>query len=206
MQDSEIYSKTDAGREEIRTRARHLPGAIRAILLMVDGQRTVAQFRDIIAGSKAPPDTLETLLSQGLIEARIDHSAFNLGTDLQDARAPEAADETFLPVGAARSPRTGQDASSPSASATHDAASAAPGGADAPAAASRYDRLYAMMSEIVHDFLAPHRRYFIQLKIEKCSNADELLELLHELRILLAKARGEAFAADVIARLRDAAS
>lgn len=206
MQDSDIYSKTDAGRDEIRTRARHLPGAMRAILLMVDGQRTVAQFRDIIAGSKATPDTLETLLSQGLIEARIDHSASIVGVDLREAPAPEAAEGAPLSAGEAAPPLAVPEASSRAAVPMQDAAPVAPMEAAAPAAASRYDRLYAMMSEVVRDFLAPHRRYFIQLKIEKCSTTEELLELLHELRILLAKARGEAFAADIISRVRNAAN
>ena len=206
MQDSEIYSKTDAGRDEIRTRARHLPGAIRSILLMVDGQRTVGQFRDIIAGSKAPPETLETLLSQGLIEARIEQ-----GTPVAASHPPEtpvsvAAVAAPPPAAEAPPPLSLPEASSPAAVEMHDATPAVPPAAAAPKAGSRYDRLYAIMSEVVRDFLAPHRRYFIQLKIERCSTADELLELLHELHFLLAKARGEPFAAEVVSRVRDAAN
>lgn len=206
MQESEIFSKTDAGRDEIRTRALHLPGAIRAILLMVDGQRTIAQFRDIIAGSKAPPDTLDTLLSQGLIESRIDPSASIIDARTPEASPPEAAKQAPLPTGEAAPPLTQPEAPSPAAVPIPNAASTAPVKAAMPAAVSRYDRLYAMMSEVVHDFLPAHRRYFIQLKIEKCSTAEELLELLHELRTVIAKAKGEAFAADIIARMRSAAN
>ena len=68
-----------------------------------------------------------------------------------------------------------------------------------------FDRLYTAMNEIVRDFLPAHRRYFIQLKIERCSTAEELFEVLHDLRTSLAKGRGDAFATDVVARLRSVA-
>ena len=61
------------------------------------------------------------------------------------------------------------------------------------------------MNEIGRDFLPAHRPYFLQLKIERCNTAEELLEVLHDLRLALAKARGDAFASDVVARLRSAA-
>jgi hypothetical protein len=69
----------------------------------------------------------------------------------------------------------------------------------------RYEHLYGMMNEIVRDFLAPHRRFFFQLKIERAGTSDQLIELLRDLQTALAKSRGEAFAADVISRLRNAA-
>jgi hypothetical protein len=59
---------------------------------------------------------------------------------------------------------------------------------------------------VVRDFLSPTRRYLFQLKIERATTADELLELLHDLRTALAKSRGDAFASEVVARLRNAAS
>lgn len=198
MQDTDIYIKSDAGREEIRTRALHLPAAIRSILLIVDGQRSVAQFHDIIAGSKAPANTLETLLAQGLIEPRPDPTTSTIGGGMHESPAPDA-----MPALVATAPLAQPEPAphpSPAALATAPLQEAAPVGV------SRYYRLYAMMSEIVNDFLAPHRRFFIQLKIEKCSTAEELLELLFELHAALAKARGEAFAAELVARIRDAAN
>ena len=62
MNDREVYSKTESGREEMRTRALQLSGAIRNVLLLVDGKRTLAQIKTLIAGGKAPPDALEQLL------------------------------------------------------------------------------------------------------------------------------------------------
>ena len=43
-----IYRKTDAGRDEIRDRSRRLPPALRTVLLMVDGQRTQPELREVM--------------------------------------------------------------------------------------------------------------------------------------------------------------
>ena len=194
MLETDIFVKTDAGRDEIRSRARGLSMPVRAILLMVDGQRSVTDMRTLIAGSKAPPDTLEQLLSQGLIAARDGAGAV--------AMAPVAAAQSPVePSSAARSAGyavpldlvlptildAGDDAMSPDI------------------AAERYNQLYGTMNEIVRDFLPAHRRYFFQLKIERCGTADELLVLMSDLQAALAKGRGDAFASDVIARLRSTA-
>src|SRR5690606_434212 len=53
-----IYRKTEAGRDEIRDRTRKLPPQLRTVLLMVDGQRTLAELRQVAAGVKAPDDAL----------------------------------------------------------------------------------------------------------------------------------------------------
>ncbi len=63
-----LYRKTDAGRDEIRDRSRRLPSALRTVLLMVDGQRTVAQLHEVATGVRAPEDALDRLLADGLIE------------------------------------------------------------------------------------------------------------------------------------------
>lgn len=229
MQDSEIYTKTEAGREEIRTRTLKLSMAMRAILLMVDGQRSVADLRSIIAGSKAPADALDTLLAQELIAGTHEAaSAPAQAAPMPQGVAPHAPPQsrTYSPAASppyrpAAPPPTHLDppASAPLARpeiADDSPASVLPAPiAPAPIPESHgelgdprtsFDRLYTAMNEIVRDFLPAHRRYFLQLKIERCNTADELLEVLHDLRISLAKARGDAFASDVIARLRSAAA
>ncbi len=253
MHDADIYVKTDAGRDEIKSRTLGLPMSIRAILLMIDGQRTVSAMRGIIAGSKAPPDVLDSLVAQGLIERASAAAApppavpapapvpvpsppvappaplpaapvavpanpvaraapvastplFDGPLDLTLPTIFEAEFDAPAPV-QAPSPSPVQPAPVAAAMPAPVVASPPPP-AVAPAAPvqSRYEHLYAMMNEIVRDFLAPHRRYFFQLKIERCTTADELLELLHDLQTSLAKSRGDAFASDVIARLRGAAT
>lgn len=234
MLDTEVYVKTDAGRDEIRSRTQGLSMAARAILLMVDGQRPVGVMRTLIAGSKAPADILETLVEQGLIEP-LDGLA-----PPPAAAAPKPVEAVLQPLArravqtpvvepargmdlppprmappAARAALDGpldlelptiQDAQTdpPAPAAARPPPTATAFDAAAPVK-DRYERLYAMMNEIARDFLAPHRRYFFQLKIERCTTAEELSELLHGLQTTLAKARGEAFASDVIARIRSAA-
>lgn len=59
--------------------------------------------------------------------------------------------------------------------------------------ASRVERfrlLYGLMSESVSQFLGL-RGYFVQLKIERCADADALAALLPQLSDAIAKARGE---------------
>ena len=232
MQDTEIFVKTDAGRDEIRSRTLGLPMSVRAILLMIDGQRSVSAMRALIAGSKAPTTVLEDLVTQGLIEPR---DAIFPTPDVAATPAappPTPAVRPPAPIAAAAPLQRTDEAATPSPSPSPllppavatvppaldlelptifgpeaDAMPIVAGDAAGAAtpAENTYEHLYAMMNEIVRDFLAPHRRYFFQLKIERCGTADELLELLNGLHIALAKSRGDAFAADVIARLRSAA-
>ena len=70
MDQTGIYTKTAAGSDELKTRAHGLSMRLRAILIMVDGTRTVAQLREAAAGLGAPPDCLDTLLAAGLVAVR----------------------------------------------------------------------------------------------------------------------------------------
>lgn len=67
MFDSSFLSKTEAGRAEIQTRANKLPGALRSILLLVDGRRDVSSLRRLGAGLHGPTDALEQLMALRLI-------------------------------------------------------------------------------------------------------------------------------------------
>jgi hypothetical protein len=218
MHDAEIFVKTDAGREAIRSRTLGLSMPVRAILLMVDGQKTVAAMRSIIAGSKAPHDTLHALVQQGLIEPRdgpltVPPAApLTVPPVVQLVEAPVAPVPTSHPEPVTWSPvptvPLPSDENLDFVLPAIEGTDAAPVTVDAPngvpVLGNRYERLYGMMNEIVRDFLPAHRRYFFQLKIERCTTADELMELLHDLRTVLGKARGDAFATEVVARLRSA--
>ncbi len=62
-----VYAKTSKGREEIATRAFGVPARIRALLLMIDGQRSIAALASRLG---APGLTLEHaayLLEAGFI-------------------------------------------------------------------------------------------------------------------------------------------
>lgn len=66
--DDIFYTKTDAGRKEIKTRQHKLPMGLRSLLLVIDGQRNGEQLRAVIVGLRAPPDSLKQLRDLGLIE------------------------------------------------------------------------------------------------------------------------------------------
>ncbi len=146
MRVDEVYAKTDAGRDEIETRARKLTPALRSTLLVVDGRRTIAQLLGLASGLHAPPDALAQLAELGLI-------------------APLA--QTAAPGTAPLSPL------SPHSD-----------------IADRYRLLSGLMSEAVRQHLGL-RGYFMQLKIERCADTDELSALLPELTAAIAKSKGE---------------
>lgn len=154
MHDKALPNKTAAGRDEIEHRSRKLPTALRSILLLVDGQRTAGQLREVIDGLHAPADALDQLASLGLI----------VETDAPLASRAE------LPAAPSE-------------------------------AANRYSVLYALMSDAVREHLGL-RGYFMQLKVERCGNAGELLALLPELSAAVAKARNAQLAGEFEQRLR----
>jgi len=143
-----LYAKTAAGRQEIEDRALRLPAALRSILLMVDGQRDDASLRALLPGLRAPQDTLEQLVVQGLIEV------------VGGSAAPAAS----LP----RTHGRGQDP-------------------------QLYQVLYEWMSESVRRHLGL-KGYFMQLKIERCTDAAALEQLWPEMVAAIGKARSPALA------------
>lgn len=173
-----IYRKTDAGRDEIRDRGRRLSPPLRTVLLMVDGQRTLAQLREVMAGMKAPADALEALLADGLIEAV--PSGFD-PAGLMGAIGPRAASRPPSVVLA--------EAAANAAAPVAGSAAATDTGSGA------YLYLYERMSEAVRAHLGL-RGYFLQLKVERCTDIASLQALLPELRAAVAKAKGESFASD----------
>lgn len=241
MNERDIYAKTEAGREEIRTRALHLSGALRTVLLLVDGHRHVYQLMELMSGGKAPKDALQQLLALGLIELRSESPSASpaslASTATATLRAPVASAEgqpaaalasiATKPTSAVASavPSSGangvanavangvangvasappaREVAAPSATPPDPAANGAAG--TPPQGVSRFNRLYAVMNEIVSDYLGL-RGYFMQLKIEKCSSTEELLALQEELGAALAKAHGRDVASELVDRIEASAS
>lgn len=165
MRDDEVPNKTDAGRDEIQSRALKLPNVLRSILLMVDGQRNVGQLRGVIGGLKGPEDALDQLEAMGLIAAPKSLAAAAAAT------IPDAVRATT------------------------------PAPAISPANATGYSALYTLMSETVRDHLGL-RGYFLQLKVERCTDVAELVALLPDFSTALGKARDAGFAAEMDSRFR----
>ncbi len=206
MDEGQSFVKTEAGRDEMRTRARHLPGALRQALLLVDGHRTLGQLREMLAGSKAPTDCVEQILALGLIEP--------VSPPEPPAPAPPPSPAPSAPIPLAES-------TEPSRSAFPDSSpgEAAPRIVDRRAPvrertveevsaeeleAKRFERLYMLMLEVTRDYLGI-RGMFMQLKIERCANVDDLLALRYELGEAISRARGPAVAAELVARIQAAA-
>ena len=180
MRDDEVPNKTDAGRDEIQNRTQKLPNGLRSILLMVDGQRNVAQLRGVMAGLKSPDDALQQLEALGLIAVPQSLAAAAAATIRESARPatpPSPPSERNVPAFAA--------SSAPAAS----------------SAAAGYSALYTMMSETVREHLGL-RGYFLQLKVERCTDMGELMALLPDFSTALAKARDTEFAAEMERRFR----
>jgi hypothetical protein len=65
---SQQYSKTDSGRDEIKSRSRKLSRAARNLLLVIDPTRGVADWLSLVHG--ATEADLRQLLAEGLIEPK----------------------------------------------------------------------------------------------------------------------------------------
>jgi hypothetical protein len=135
-----LYSKTDAGRAEIQTRAHKLSAALRSILLLVDGKRDATTLRKMTAELRAPDDALAQLLALGLI--RNVHAL----AEVAAVRPPSVISQRFRTVS-------------------------------------------GLMSAAVHEHLGL-LGFFMQLKIERCTDMTELEALLPDVGKAVAKARG----------------
>ncbi|MGH8062437.1 MAG: hypothetical protein ACREO7_10560 [Pseudoxanthomonas sp.] len=192
MKDGELYFKTEAGKREIQDRALRLPAALRSILLMVDGQRDQAQLRELMAGLRAPDDAIEQLVVKGLIQ-RGDGVFSAAPVDEAAAEAPAKA-VVHAPVHA--QVPVGMPVQVPAADLP-----ALPGAISMPADFGNYRRLYNFVTDAVGRHLGL-KGYFMQLKVERCSDVDALLTLLPEVATALTKAKDHTFASEWLVRAR----
>ena len=198
MRDGELYFKTEAGKREIQDRALRLPAALRSILLMVDGQRDQAQLRELMAGLRAPDDAIEQLVVKGLIQRG----------DGAPAAAPiveapvEALTETSAPAPApAPAPVQIQALAEAQVPETAPVLAALPGAISMPTDFGNYRRLYNFVTDAVGLHLGL-KGYFMQLKVERCTDVDALLALLPEVATALTKAKSHTFASEWLVRAR----
>ena len=195
MKDGELYSKTEAGKREIQDRALRLPAALRSILLMVDGQRDLAQLRDLMAGLRAPDDAIEQLVVKGLIQRGDGASPVAAPVEVPAKASVQAS--TATPVEApVEAPVEKTPAQAPAA-----ALPALPGAVVVPAEFGNYRRLYNFVTDAVGRHLGL-KGYFMQLKVERCTDVDALLDLLPEVATALTKAKDHTFASEWLVRAR----
>ena len=191
MRENEVPSKTDAGRDEIQNRTRKLPMGLRSILLMVDGQRSVRELRGATAGLRGAEEALEQLREMGLISVPMSLAAAAAATIPVSSASVSPATVSPTPVSPPPPPAAGK-------------AAAEPADANGRRFADAYGLLSSRMSQTVREHLGM-RGYFLQLKIDDCTEVAELLALLPELSSALGHVRDQGFASDVERRLREVA-
>ncbi|CAG9164424.1 hypothetical protein [Cupriavidus pampae] len=169
-----VFHKTEAGQEEIRTRARKLDHKLRALLLIVNGERDQSALLEQVGGMGVGQDAVDTLLSLGLIET-------------SDLAAPASAS----PVGSAAT------ASVPAADRTDAGAAAA---AAEVAGGDGYRELYHFYTEVIGHHLGL-RGYVLQVKVEKAATLVELAALRDTFGVALLKAKGDVTAHAIIGEL-----
>ncbi|KQV50570.1 hypothetical protein ASC95_14500 [Pelomonas sp. Root1217] len=163
-----LYSKTDAGRAEIRARTLPLSRTARNLLLVLDASKAASDWLRLVAG--ASEADFEMLHQHGLI-------------------APQSAGGQ--PRAAAPAPVAPVAASpAPAASAT---APAAAGGSPLLDRAA----LYTYLSGEATKLLGPFKGYAFALEVERADSLSALQALALQLVERVQKAKGEAAAAAV---------
>ncbi|MBB2916840.1 hypothetical protein [Cupriavidus alkaliphilus] len=187
-----IYRKTQAGQDEIRSRARKLDHKLRALLLMVNGERREQALLAQVAGMGVGPEAMATLLAQGLVEAVAEPAQPPASAPQAPVRvAPPAADTNLFSVYAMRHAPVAEVAAPP-----HTSAAAA----HSPAEIQAYQRLYHFYTDVIGQHLGL-RGYMLQVKVEKAADLPALMALREPLHAALLKARGDITARAIMAQL-----
>ncbi len=180
MRPESLLFKTAKGQDEMAKRAVLHSRVLRNVLLLVDGKRDVQTLRELMQAISAPEDALEQLLALELIAAPA-------APEPPPAASVEEAADAFLH----------DDDELPSELAldsTQTQSARVSSSAD-------FSRLYEQINGLVSRQLGMIKAYTLQLKIEQCHTADQLLALLPEIKAALAAKHGEAKAIDLLRQL-----
>ncbi|WP_349607364.1 MULTISPECIES: hypothetical protein [Cupriavidus] len=178
-----IYRKTEAGQDEIKTRARKLDHKLRALLLMVNGERRGQALLAQVAGMGVGPDAMDELLLQGLVEAVPEPAHVAPAAMHAPVRtAASTADTNLFSVYAMR------HAPADEATGSADAQQSAP--AHSASEIEAFQRIYHFYTDVIGQHLGL-RGYMLQVKVEKATDLPALLALREPLHAALLKAKGE---------------
>jgi hypothetical protein len=194
------YAKTEAGRDEIRTRAHGLSRTVRNLLLMIDGHRSSAYLLEHIQG--VGPADLEQLAGLGLIEAVASAvapvaaaiatpAAVELDLTLDSLTAPLAL--PVLPAAAAAAPvaaAVAAPAVEPAADYDDDELAAA-------IEALSYQQLYKLLTDQARDRLGMIRGYKLALDVERTQSLEGLQQLAFQFVGSVRELRGPVVASEV---------
>ncbi|MGT2508511.1 hypothetical protein [Cupriavidus basilensis] len=198
-----VFRKTEQGQDEIRTRARKLDHKLRALLLIVNGERRRSELLAQTGGMGVGPEAIEALLDAGLIHAEPAPQLAVSGTTPANpvaaaASASDSADDQERKAGSVFSMYAMRGASiqpPDEASAT----AHAPQSADEQAGGT-YQQLYHFYTDVIGHHLGL-RGYLLQVKVEKAAGLAELAALRDPLYTALHKAKGEITAGAIIDQL-----
>ena len=95
MDSSDIYAKTELGVRELRERHLSLPLSLRSLLIMVDGNRTVADVLEKARALRLNDKAFETLAVQGLIAPKFS-SPNGAASDTTEPQRSEADVQRYL--------------------------------------------------------------------------------------------------------------
>ena len=90
MNPGEIYAKTDDGVRELKERKLNLPIALRSLLIMIDGNRTIGEVLERAQSLRVDASALAALERAGLITKRFSAPSV---TEDEKAPAPRSEDE-----------------------------------------------------------------------------------------------------------------
>jgi len=189
-----VFQKTEAGQEEIRTRARKLDHKLRALLLIVNGERRKSALLAQVGRMGVGEEALDTLVELGLVVA-----------DASEAAKPVAPPVTATTQRPARSgpPDTNLFAAYSALGKGLDDVLADTAIAPTPVAvggADGYKQLYHFYTDVIGNHLGL-RGYVLQVKVEKAGTVAELAALREALAAALQKAKGEITARAILDQL-----
>lgn len=156
--------------------------------------KTEAGKQEIQDRGRKLPASLRSLLL--MVDGQRDHA--QLRELMKGLHAPDDALEQLMAMGLVKGDEPARAvASSPVAAPV----TPLPGEVKLPPEFGRYRSLYEIVSDTVRRHLGL-KGYFMQLKVEKCADVDELLALLPEIATALTKAKDHTFASEWLARTR----
>jgi len=202
-----IYRKTEAGHEEIRTRARKLDQKLRALLLIVNGERVKSELFAQVSGLGVAEEAFDTLLALGLVEPMASASpapaAAATARPAKPATQRAPAETNLFAAYSAFNTADGKGIDDVLADTTIASGTKAPPPApakSAPTGTDSYQRLYHFFTDVIGNHLGL-RGYVLQVKVEKASTLVELAALRDTLGAALQKAKGEITARAIVDQL-----
>ncbi|MES2015140.1 MAG: hypothetical protein V4484_01490 [Pseudomonadota bacterium] len=185
-----IYDKTDKGREEIATRKYHVPAKLRALLVMIDGNRPLETLMKNFGPLGLTPDNVVELLNDEYIV-------------LTDDGEPEPVPESTIahkPVMTARARMVARREASARLHHEHEEELAQGPATIQANEAERLMSLQEFYTQTIKSTLGL-RGMMLQLKVDKCVTIDHFRDLRDVYLEAVLKAKGREMALSLSGRL-----